>query len=215
MPSGSGRACGGREETWITERLVAAYVGLFERGYGHSVECWAEDGAFAGGLYGVGYRPLVQYAKDYGVGVGLWARGGYWMNRHDVTAALTVWPLVVGTDGERPRPSAFVYPRPRRGYTSAFEGVDYTLRYATTPVRFAPRARAGVAFEKQQGVFENRLWGSWTFGRWAGLGRDRGTLTAEVGHLRQTRIPGAGVTALPASRSIPRPGHVRMARGAP
>lgn len=47
------RACGGREETWITERLVAAYVALHRAGYGHSVECWTDDGAFAGGLYGV------------------------------------------------------------------------------------------------------------------------------------------------------------------
>ena len=132
--------------------------------------------------YGIGYRPLAQYARDYGFGVGIWARGGYWMNRHDATAALTVWPLVVATDGDRP---AYAPGAAREGLTSFAEGIDYTLRYATTPLRFAPRARAGVAFEKQQGVFENRLWGSWTFGDWVGLGRDRGTLTAELGHLRQ------------------------------
>ena len=64
------RACGGREETWITERLVAAYVALFERGYGHSVECWTEDGTFAGGLYGVALggaffgESMVSHARD-------------------------------------------------------------------------------------------------------------------------------------------------------
>lgn len=136
--------------------------------------------------YGVGVRPLVQYARDYSVGVGIWARGGYWMNRHDATAALTVWPLVVATDGEKPLPvENETLAAQRDGLESWTEGIDYTLRYATTPLRFAPRARAGVAFEKQQGVFENRLWGAWTFGTWAALGRDRGTLTAEVGHLRQ------------------------------
>ena len=50
------RACAapapGREETWISEELVAAYVALHRAGYAHSVECWRE-GAFAGGLYGV------------------------------------------------------------------------------------------------------------------------------------------------------------------
>ena len=53
------RACAApapdRPETWISEDLVAAYVALHERGYAHSVECWA-DGAFAGGLYGVALR---------------------------------------------------------------------------------------------------------------------------------------------------------------
>ena len=53
---GTMRACAapapGREETWISEALVAAYVALHRAGYAHSVECW-RDGAFAGGLYGV------------------------------------------------------------------------------------------------------------------------------------------------------------------
>ena len=53
---GTVRACAApradHDETWISEDIVEAYVGLHERGYAHSVECWA-DGAFAGGLYGV------------------------------------------------------------------------------------------------------------------------------------------------------------------
>lgn len=50
------RACAaptpGREETWISEDVVSGYVGLHALGLAHSVECW-DDGAFAGGLYGV------------------------------------------------------------------------------------------------------------------------------------------------------------------
>ena len=53
---GTMRACAapapGREETWISEELIAAYVALHRAGFAHSVECW-RDGAFAGGLYGV------------------------------------------------------------------------------------------------------------------------------------------------------------------
>ncbi len=56
---GTVRACASpapdRPETWISEEIVRAYVALHERGYAHSVECWA-DGAFAGGLYGVALR---------------------------------------------------------------------------------------------------------------------------------------------------------------
>jgi leucyl/phenylalanyl-tRNA--protein transferase len=46
------RACGERPETWISDRIVKAYVELHRLGFAHSVEVW-KDGALAGGLYGV------------------------------------------------------------------------------------------------------------------------------------------------------------------
>ena len=50
------RACAepapGRETTWISGEIVAAYVALHRAGFAHSVECHDADG-FAGGLYGV------------------------------------------------------------------------------------------------------------------------------------------------------------------
>lgn len=42
----------GREGTWITEELKAAYLKLHEEGHAHSVEIW-EDSELVGGLYGV------------------------------------------------------------------------------------------------------------------------------------------------------------------
>ena len=45
-------ACADRQETWISEEIVDAYVGLYELGYAHSVECW-DGGELVGGLYGV------------------------------------------------------------------------------------------------------------------------------------------------------------------
>lgn len=41
-----------REETWIDERLIEAYVGLHDQDCAHSVEAWL-DGRLVGGLYGV------------------------------------------------------------------------------------------------------------------------------------------------------------------
>jgi leucyl/phenylalanyl-tRNA--protein transferase len=50
------RACAesrpGREDTWIDERLIEAYVGLHRQGCAHSVEAWIGD-ELVGGLYGV------------------------------------------------------------------------------------------------------------------------------------------------------------------
>lgn len=48
-------ACADRpgEGTWITPRLMEAYIRLHELGWAHSVEAWTDDGALAGGLYGI------------------------------------------------------------------------------------------------------------------------------------------------------------------
>ncbi|MEP6668000.1 MAG: leucyl/phenylalanyl-tRNA--protein transferase [Chthoniobacter sp.] len=46
------QACALREETWISDVIVASYVNLHLEGHAHSVEAWL-DGKLAGGLYGV------------------------------------------------------------------------------------------------------------------------------------------------------------------
>jgi leucyl/phenylalanyl-tRNA--protein transferase len=46
------RACAAREETWINDEIIHAYVRLHERGAAHSVEAYRDD-ALVGGLYGV------------------------------------------------------------------------------------------------------------------------------------------------------------------
>lgn len=45
----------GREETWINDQIIEAYIWLHELGFVHSVETWC-DGELAGGLYGVALR---------------------------------------------------------------------------------------------------------------------------------------------------------------
>lgn len=46
------RACAEREERWINEEMIAAYVELHHQGRALSVETWYE-GTLAGGIYGV------------------------------------------------------------------------------------------------------------------------------------------------------------------
>ena len=48
----AGCARPGEPESWIDDRIAAAYVALHELGWAHSVEAWDAEG-LAGGLYGV------------------------------------------------------------------------------------------------------------------------------------------------------------------
>ena len=49
------RECASREHTWISERLIQAYIRLIKRGHLHSVETW-QNNLLVGGLYGVTFR---------------------------------------------------------------------------------------------------------------------------------------------------------------
>ena len=44
--------------TWITEDIISAYVGLHKAGRAHSFEVWGEDGALAGGGFGIAVGPI-------------------------------------------------------------------------------------------------------------------------------------------------------------
>jgi len=49
------RNCAARETTWISEKLINAYTGLYKAGHLHTVEVWL-DNELIGGLYGVTYK---------------------------------------------------------------------------------------------------------------------------------------------------------------
>jgi leucyl/phenylalanyl-tRNA--protein transferase len=49
------RLCAGREETWISERIIDAYERLHSLGFAHSIEAWFGR-ELAGGLYGVAFH---------------------------------------------------------------------------------------------------------------------------------------------------------------
>jgi leucyl/phenylalanyl-tRNA---protein transferase len=51
--AGRGRKGG----TWLTPKMIAAYIHLHELGHAHSVEAW-QDGRLAGGIYGVAIAGL-------------------------------------------------------------------------------------------------------------------------------------------------------------
>ena len=47
--------CAKRETTWISNKLIDAYLKLHKLGHIHTVETW-QNGKLAGGLYGVSFR---------------------------------------------------------------------------------------------------------------------------------------------------------------
>ncbi len=49
------KGCASREKTWISEKLIAAYMNLWQLGYIHTVEVYKEN-ELVGGLYGVAYK---------------------------------------------------------------------------------------------------------------------------------------------------------------
>lgn len=123
--------------------------------------------------YGASWRPLAIYAYDFGPGVGLQLRGGYFFDRHEALLTLTLWPEVLRTNGRRPERS---WVKDRNAWHA---GIDYTLRYSD---RLGPRTRWQLQLEKHLGVLENRLGLTHTLGRWAALGHDYGTITLELTH---------------------------------
>lgn len=48
------KGCADRDQTWISQRLIDAYIELYKLGYVHTVETW-KNGKLVGGLYGISY----------------------------------------------------------------------------------------------------------------------------------------------------------------
>jgi len=49
------KGCASRENTWISKKLIEAYMNLWRLGYVHTVEVYKEN-QLVGGLYGVAYK---------------------------------------------------------------------------------------------------------------------------------------------------------------
>jgi hypothetical protein len=122
--------------------------------------------------YRLGYRPLFQFANDFGVAAGLQARGQYLFGKHRVRAMFKLWPQPLVTGGEEPGllPDAPPFRCPPNTIcnlpgehsdlnpdVSAFDGFDYELSYQTEVEALGAEAEAGVRFEKHLGLMENTL----------------------------------------------------------
>jgi hypothetical protein len=102
--------------------------------------------------YSVGYRPLAQFAQDFGPAVGLQARGQYLFGEHETRAMFKLWPQVLASGGTDPAASGV-----GSGDASWFDGFDYELSYALPMRSLGQRATLTAAFTKKLGLLENRL----------------------------------------------------------
>ena len=141
--------------------------------------------------YTVSYRPLAVYAERFGPGVGLRAQGGYWLNRFNTRAMLTVYPAAFQPERLQPddddAPAAEIrWPHLKR--RSAFDGFDYALAHESGVPRISPQTRLALTLDKRLGLLQNRLALAHTFGRFAALGRSRGTLTLAATHFLQPSV---------------------------
>lgn len=115
--------------------------------------------------YGVGYRPLLAYADDFGPGLGFQARGVYLFGQHQTRLTLTLWPQVLFSGGAEPKrgllPTDAVFA----------DGIDYALAYTGTVPVLGPQFTLHASARKHLGFLENELRLTKRLGRFAGLNR--------------------------------------------
>ena len=111
--------------------------------------------------YGLGVRPLVGYAESFGPGVGVQVRGAY-RDRYESRAMITLWPQVLGSNGETPdldgAPGAISpFQQQRQDAGTWLSGIDYELGTSVKLNPLGGRTRLHVVARKHLGLLENRV----------------------------------------------------------
>ncbi len=101
--------------------------------------------------YSVGWRPLLQYAHEFGVGGGLQFRGTYLFSQLQTRAMLKLWPEILFSAGEDPDLS------PPNDDLSAIDGIDYELAISDHLEGFGPYGVASFRSQKHLGILQNEL----------------------------------------------------------
>lgn len=91
--------------------------------------------------YGVGYRPLFQYADQYGAAVGFQLRGTYYFSQHQVRLMAKIWPDALFNDRT----------------DEPIDGLDYEVGYSNRWDALGRQARFSLTARKHLGIYENRI----------------------------------------------------------
>ncbi|HET6567142.1 MAG TPA: M1 family metallopeptidase, partial [Rhodothermales bacterium] len=97
--------------------------------------------------YGVGWRPLAQFARGFGGAVGLQARGQYIYDQYQVKATLKLWPQILAGEGETIQPGLDGH-----GFT---DGIDYELALSNLFPALGPYKILSFLAQKHLGFLEN------------------------------------------------------------
>ena len=98
--------------TWITPKMMEAFLAAHEAGYAHSVEVWDQDGKLVGGLYGLSIGKaffgdsqfsMAEHASKVAVAAlhqhlaywGMHLRDGKWMTPHLASLRFRSMPRMV------------------------------------------------------------------------------------------------------------------------
>jgi len=106
--------------------------------------------------YSVGWRPLVQYARNFGFGGGVQFRGTYIFNQFQTRAMLKFWPEVMFSRGDDPDPSGRFTP-PFDESASAIDGIDFELQFVDRIQGFGPYGIGSLRTEKHLGILESEI----------------------------------------------------------
>ncbi len=127
--------------------------------------------------YSIGWRPLLQYADNFGFGGGIQFRGTSLFGQHRTRAMVKYWPEVIFSGGDDRRPAGRFSP-----------GIDFELQYADRIEQFGPYGFGSLQTEKHLGILESEAAFTTPLNRYFALTAAEHRLTLGLLHqLRTTR----------------------------
>ncbi len=135
--------------------------------------------------YAIGWRPLIQYARNFGGGGGVQFRGTYLFDQFRTKVMLKFWPEVILSDGEKPEPSGTTSSVPNAS-SSWFDGIDFDLQYVDRLQQFGPYGIVSLRSEKHLGILENEISFTTPLHRFHLLTEDEHRITVGIRHQVRT-----------------------------
>jgi len=132
--------------------------------------------------YHIGWQPVLDYAQQFGIGMGLQFRGQYFMGNHQLQLlAKILWPQ-------------------HFNQTSIFrKGLDGQLKYQAFLPLLGKLATSGFHFQKHLGIAEALATFHKPLGRFAPLGQKRQAITVTLGLQKRVSTPAFMGTFAPLS----------------
>ena len=133
--------------------------------------------------YNIGWRPVLQYANNFGIGAGLQFRGTYAFDQYRTRAMIKLWPEVLLSGGEEPELSGFFIDD-----TSPLDGLDFEFFFSDHLEGVGPYGVASLHSQKHIGIVENELSFTTPLRRFDLLRDSEHRVTAGLKHQNSTTV---------------------------